>query len=113
MAVYAMPTTGHTNVECETEIFAEVDRMKNELMPVAELEKIKARAKASFIGQLNSNQGLALQLSEYQTRWGDWREMFRELNRINDVTVEDIQQVANKYLIRTNRVVASIETIEG
>ncbi len=113
MLAYAMPTKGHTNAECEEEIFTEVERLKEELLPAEELDKIKARAKASFINQLDSNQGFALQLAGYQTGWGDWREMFRELGRINAVTAEDIQRVANKYLTAQNRVVAMMETADS
>ena len=113
MIAYAMPTKGHTNAECEEEIFAEVEHLKEELIPAEEIDKIKARAKASFINQLDSNQGFALQLAGYQTGWGDWREMFRELGRINAVTAEDIQRVARKYLTEKNRVVAMMETAES
>ncbi|MFQ5499663.1 MAG: M16 family metallopeptidase [Candidatus Zixiibacteriota bacterium] len=113
MAVYTMPTQGHTNEECETEIFAEVEKLQNELIPVEEMDKIKARAKASFIRQLNSNQGFALQLAGFQTHTGNWREMFNELDRINRVTPEEIQRVAKQYLTKKNRVVAAMNTIES
>lgn len=113
VAVFAMASAGHTNPELETEILSEVDRLKNELIPAEEVEKIKARAKASFIRQLNSNNGLAMQLAAYQTRWGNWHEMFRELERINAVTAEDIQRVAQEYLTKKNRVVGMITTLES
>jgi predicted Zn-dependent peptidase len=111
LAVYAMPSSGHTNEECETEIFKEVEKLKNELISEEDLAKIKARAKAQLINRMTSNQGLAFQLAAYQTLWGDWRELFRELDRINAVTAEDIQRVAQKYLTKKNRVVGMINTI--
>ncbi len=110
MAVYAIPSTGHTNDEVGKEIFTKVDEVKGQLIPDEEVAKIKARAKAAFIGQLDSNNGLAMQLAAYQTRWGNWHEMFRELDRINAVTAQDIQRVANKYLTEENRVVAELNT---
>jgi predicted Zn-dependent peptidase len=111
LAVYAMASSGHTNDECETEIFKEIDKLKNELVPKEEMDKIKARAKANLINQLDSNQGLAFQLAGYQTLWGDWRELFKELDRINAVTADDIQRVAQKYLTKKNRVVGMINTV--
>ncbi|MFQ6008241.1 MAG: M16 family metallopeptidase, partial [Candidatus Zixiibacteriota bacterium] len=111
LAVYAMPSSGHTNEECETEIFKEVDKLKNELIPEEEVAKIKSRAKAKLINQLDSNQGLAFQLAAFQMYWGDWRELFKELDRINAVTAEDIQRVAQKYLTKKNRVVGMINTV--
>lgn len=113
VAVFAMSSAGHGNDELETEIFTEVEKMKNELLPSEEVEKIKARAKASFIRQLNSNNGLAMQLASYQNLWGNWREMFRELDRINAVTAEDIQRVAQKYFTKQNRVVGMVTTVES
>ncbi len=112
MAVFAMSSAGHDNSELETEIFKEVKKMRDELVPVEEVEKIKARAKAAFINGISSNNGLGMQLASYQTLWGDWRELFRELDRINAVTPEDIQRVAQKYLTKKNRVVGMVVTTE-
>ncbi len=109
--VYAIPAAGHNNDECEEQVFAEIEKMKNELLPVEEVEKIKARAKASFINGLNSNMGLAMQLATFENKYGDWRELFKQLNRINAVTPEDIQRVAQKYFVKKNRTVAKLNTI--
>ncbi len=111
--VLAIPAAGKTNEECEKEIFAAVEKTQNELLPMEEVEKIRARAKASFIAQLRGNQGLALQLGIFQTYWGDWREMFNELNRINAVTPQDIQRVAKEYLTHKNRVVIMMNTAKS
>ena len=110
--VFAVPSQGHTNDECEKEILDRVEKLKTELMPADELNKIKARAKADFINQLEENSGLASQLTAYQTLWGDWREMFRELDRINAVTSEDVQRVAKQYFTTINRNVAMINTVK-
>ena len=112
IAVYGMASTGHDNAEIEESIFKEVEVMKNELIPQEEVDKIKARAKASFINQITSNNGIAMQLAGYQTLWGDWRELFKELDRINAVTPEEIQRVAQKYLTKKNRVVGMVVTTE-
>jgi len=111
--LYAIPSPKISNYECEKEIFGEVERLKEELIPAEEVEKIKARAKASFTSGLNSNNGLAFQLATYQTTWGDWHEMFRQLDRINSVTPEDIQRVAKEYFTKNNRTVVLMNTIES
>lgn len=113
IAVYAMPAAEHNNEEMETEIFAEVEKLRTELISAEDVEKIKARAKAGFINQLDDNNGIALQLAAYQTQWGNWREMFRELDRINKVTAEDIKRVASEYMTKKNRNVAMIVTEEN
>jgi predicted Zn-dependent peptidase len=113
IAAYALPSPDHNNAECEAEIDAQVEWMKSDLIAAEELEEIAARAKSNFVNGLGSNRGLAMQLAAYQTYWGDWREMFRELDRINAVTPEDIQRVAKEYLTNKNRTVVVIETEES
>jgi len=104
-----VPSAGHSNAECEEAIYAEIEKMKTDLVPEAEMLKIKARAKSDFISGLAVNSGLAGQLASYQNSYGDWREMFRELDRINAVTNQDIQRVANQYFTKKNRTVVKIE----
>jgi predicted Zn-dependent peptidase len=111
--VYAIPAPKVSNAEFEKEILGEVERLKEELIPAEEVEKIKARAKAQFVNGLNSNNGLAFQLATYQTTWGNWREMFRQLDRINNVKPEDIQRVAKEYFTKNNRTVVQMNTIES
>jgi predicted Zn-dependent peptidase len=49
--------------------------------------------------------GLAMQLSYYQQVYGDWRELFNEMDRIQRVTAEDVQRVAREVFRATNRTV--------
>ena len=69
----------------------------------------KTRARATVLRGLANNEGLAQQLAEYQTRYGDWRELFRELDRINKVTKADVRRVANKVFVAGNRTSTRIE----
>lgn len=107
---YAVPASGHSNEENEVAINEEIDRLKKELVSSAELKKAKTRARASLIRQLASNSGLASQLAEYQVLTGDWRNLFRDLDRIEKVTSEDIKRVANEYFKSKNRTVGIIKT---
>lgn len=103
--VYVVPAKGKTNLENEKEVFAAVEHVKNNLLTQKEVDEIKARAKAGFINGLSSNQGMGLQLGEFQQIWGDWRQLFNQLERINAVTPQDIQRVAKEYFTKENRVV--------
>jgi len=113
VAVYGFAAKDVTPTELEELILAEVERLKEVKLTDVEVEQIKARAKDSFIRQLNSRQGLALQLAGAEMIMGDWRELFRQLDHINAVTADDIQRVAKKYFTRKNRTVGYIETSEG
>ncbi len=105
-ALYAVPLPGHTDDEMREAIHKEIDRLKNEDVTDAELEKFKTRAKADKLRGLADNAGLAEQLAYYQTRFGDWREMFREIARIDAVTKADIKRVAQKTFVASNRTAA-------
>ncbi len=59
---------------------------------------------------LADNQGLANSLAEYQTRFGDWRELFLQLDKVDKVTKADIRRVANEVFVSSNRTSAWIET---
>jgi predicted Zn-dependent peptidase len=92
-----------------TAIHKELDKLKTEDVSDAELERFKARARAALLQSLGDNEGLAGQLADYQTRFGDWREMFRELQEIDAVSKADIRRVAQLTFVEGNRTVASIE----
>jgi predicted Zn-dependent peptidase len=110
-AVYAVPLPGHTPDEMRTAIHKELDRLKNEDVTDAELERFKTRARADLLRGLADNEGLAHQLAEYQTRFGDWRELFNQLQKIDAVKKADIRRVANKIFIDSNRTSARIEFV--
>ena len=69
----------------------------------------RARAPTCLRGLAN-NQGLANALAEYQTRYGDWRELFSQLDRVDKVTKADIRRVANQVFVASNRTTAQIDT---
>jgi len=112
-AFYAFPLPGHTTQEVADAIHAEIERLKKEDISDDELKMIKTRTKANLIRSLGDNEGLANQLASYQTRYGDWRELFRSVDRIDKVTKADIRRVANETFNDTNRTVGVIETSTG
>jgi predicted Zn-dependent peptidase len=109
-AFYAFPLPGHTTQEVADAIHAEIERLKKEDITDDELKMIKTRTKASLIRGLGDNQGLAMQLGTYQTRYGDWRELFRSVDHIDQVSKDDIRRVANAIFVDTNRTIGVIET---
>jgi predicted Zn-dependent peptidase len=112
-AFYAFPLPGHTTQEVADAIHAEIERLKKEDISDDELKMIKTRTKANLIRSLGDNEGLATQLATYQTRYGDWRELFRSVDRIDKVTKADIRRIANETFNDTNRTVGVIETTAG
>ena len=110
-AFYAVPLPGHTPDEMRQSIHKELDKLKNEDITDEELARFKTRARADLLRGLADNEGLARQLAEYQTRFGDWRELFRQLDKIDAVTKADVRRVANKIFTDNNRTSARIEFV--
>jgi predicted Zn-dependent peptidase len=108
-AFYAVPMQGHTAAEMGPAIHKQLDLLKTTDVSDAELERFKTRARADLIRSLGDNASLASQLADYQTRFGDWREMFRELQQIDAVSKADIRRVARKTFVDSNRTTARIE----
>jgi predicted Zn-dependent peptidase len=65
------------------------------------------------VRSVRTNGGIASQLAEAQRLYGDWREAFRTLDRIQKVTKADIRRVAGRTFEKTNRTVAMIVTAAG
>jgi predicted Zn-dependent peptidase len=107
--ISAHPLPGHSNDEIAAAIHKELDRLKNEDVTDEELAQFKTRNRADTLRSLADNQELAHQLALYQTRFGDWRQIFRELDQADKVNKADIRRVANKIFIDSNRTSARIE----
>ena len=106
----AVPLPGHTPAEMREAIHKEIEKLKTNDVSDAELAMYKTRARADLLRGLADNQGLANALAEYQTRYGDWRELFRQLDRVDKVSKADIRRVANQIFVASNRTSAEIDT---
>ncbi|WP_373058502.1 M16 family metallopeptidase [Zunongwangia sp. H14] len=80
----------------------EIYRMRNEPVSKTELENAKAKYTGDFVLSLEQPSTLASLALDVETE--DLPEDFYEnyLERINDVTVEDVQRVAKKYFMADN-----------
>lgn len=108
LVFYGAPTPGHTNEEVQSAIRAEIERLKTEPVGEDELRMVKTRAKANLVRSLDSNMGIARQIATYQAQHGDWRELFRTVDKIDKVTSEDILRVSRSTFVAKNRTVAMI-----
>ncbi len=104
----ATPKAPHTTEEAETAIYAELDKLKNELVSDRELQRAQNRYRLNQLGRFASNQWLAFSLSSSFVDRGDWRTVTEDYERLMMVTPEDIQRVANTYFKKSNRTVITL-----
>ncbi len=107
---YGVPARGVSNKTIQDALRAELQKISTVDVSDEELIKFRTRAKAGLVRALGSNLGLAMHLTDYHMLFGDWRELFRYIERLDTVTKSDIRRVASQTFRESNRVVAMIET---
>ncbi|MFH0778934.1 MAG: pitrilysin family protein, partial [Candidatus Eisenbacteria bacterium] len=112
IVIDAQPRHPHTLEEVEKAILGELDKMKTEPVTERELQRVKNQIDANMIRSLGSNIGIAFQVGFGQVFYGDYHALFRNLERVKEVTAEDVRRVANKYLTERNRTVGYRVKIE-
>jgi predicted Zn-dependent peptidase len=109
MTVFGIPVKGVGATQLETSIRAEVARLVEGGVTAEELAGVKQRARANFLRGLDTNGDLAGQLASYQMDTGDWRNLFREVKRLEAVTADDVKRVAAEIFQDQRLTVAMIE----
>src|SRR5210317_28564 len=107
--IEGIPRHPHTVEELESAIYAELDKLKQELVEEEELTKVRNRLLTDQLRQLRSNSGLARLLTSYQSLAGDWRYVANYAVEIDKLSAEDLKQVANRYLTKSNRTVVVLQ----
>jgi len=91
--------------DVEAVVYAEIDRLKKEPIADWELQKAKNTTRRNFINGLQSSLSRAVTVGQYTVYYNEPDLINTRLDKVNAVTKEDVQRVANKYLIDTNRTV--------
>jgi len=91
--------------DVEAIVYAEIDRLKKEPIADWELQKAKNTTRRNFINGLQSSLNRAVTMGQYTVYYNEPNLINTRLEKVSAVTKEDVQRVANKYLIDTNRTV--------
>ncbi len=105
--ISAIPREPNTAGDLEEAIYQELDRFKTEPVTQRELQKAKNWIEKDYLDTLTTRFSLAHSLAHAYLIKGDWRR-FDTRARLNKVTPEDIQRVANKYFTRERRTVVTL-----
>jgi predicted Zn-dependent peptidase len=91
--------------DVEAAIYEEVARLQKEPIADWELQKAKNTTRRNFVSNMQSSLSRAVTLGQYTTYYNDPSLINTRLDKVAAVTKEDVQRVANKYLVDTNRTV--------
>lgn len=102
-----MPASGVDPDDALAAFDAEIQRLLDEA-PVTkeELDGIKTRYRARFWRRIQSNQGIAGQLAMYQAMGGGWRNLFKQVDRVSGIELDEVTDAAKKCFRKKNRTVA-------
>jgi predicted Zn-dependent peptidase len=106
--VFAVMNGGHSPTEGETQVEAELARLKTELVSDADLEKAKNQILRDFILSRQTTQTRAEELGYAALVLKDPELVNTELQRFLSITPQDIQRVARKYFVRENKTLVEV-----
>ncbi len=90
--------------EVETILRENLDNLKNAPITQEEVDRAKANLLKEIDQLTRDSEGFGMAMSEYIGA-GDWRLGFINRDRIENTTIEQVNKVASKYLIPTNRTI--------
>ncbi|MCP4990035.1 MAG: insulinase family protein [Colwellia sp.] len=86
----------------EAALIKTLENISAKPVTTAEVEKAKRTLLKNTKLAFNSSERVAMELSEW-LGMGDWRLVFLNRDRVEQVTAEDVNRVANSYITRNNR----------
>jgi zinc protease len=107
--VYAAYLPDRDQGKVQKALADEIARVRNEAVSAEELDKAKNQAAAGYIFGLQSVDGIAHQLGQYQYVHDDWHEFLNGASRYLAVTAADVGRVAKKYLTDTNLTLVTLQ----
>ncbi|ENV12842.1 hypothetical protein F899_01915 [Acinetobacter sp. CIP 101934] len=101
-SISALPANGISFEDAQKAIQAEVDALKTEDIPKHELERITTRFVSNLIYNQDSIAGQAKMIGNLEVNGLSYRLMDELPKYYENVSMSDIQRVANSYFIREN-----------
>jgi predicted Zn-dependent peptidase len=108
--IYAIAAKGVKEVDLESAIYAEIDKIKKDGITENELQKIKNQKLVEFYAQIETINGKSNNIGTYELFFGDYRKMFDAPAEYSKVSIEDVKRVASQYFNKSNRTVGILKS---
>jgi zinc protease len=105
----ATPAEGKTVSDLEVALKGEIKKLQEELISNDELQRIKAQVLATDIYQKDSGFYQAMEIGTLETAGLGWQKANEYVSKINQVTAEQVREVAKKYLVDDHLTIAYLE----
>ena len=100
-------TDGKTPADLEAGLLAEIEKIKTTEVPAEELQKVKNNFAAGEYRKLSNNHAIMQALLRYDGL-GHWQEINEAGPKLQAVTAADVKRVAETYLTKDNRNIATV-----
>ena len=103
------PSEGKTVADLEAAVRTELDRVKQDGVSEEELARIKSQVIASQVYQRDSMFYQAMQIGEVVTVGFNYDLLDKRIEKLKQVTPQQVQEVARKYLVDDHLTVATLD----
>lgn len=107
----ATPAEGKNVWDLESALKDEIGKLQIKLVDNEELQRIKAQVLAKAVYERDSGFYQAMQLGMLETVGLGWQKVDEYVDKVNQVTAEQVRDVARKYLIEDKLSVAYLEPL--
>lgn len=105
------PSQGHTTAQLKQAFFSEIQRLQNQLVEEKELSRVKAGIIAAKVYSQDSISNQAMEIGSLEAVGLPWQLRDEFIKRIAQVTPQQVQEVARRYLINDNLTVAVLQPL--
>lgn len=109
LVVYAIPRQNISLDNLSDALHDELEKITRSGVTPAELDRAKTRRRADVIRSVKTNLGLAQKLAAADAQPGGWRRIFTNLEKLQQVTAEEVRTAAGTYLTSDNRTTGRLE----
>ncbi len=107
-----IPSKGISNKQLEEALLKQLDAIKTTLVTDEELNRVKAQVISSAVYEQDSMFYQAMKIGIAETVGIGWQQDSQYVQQIQNVTAEQIQQVAQKYMLEKSLTIATLDPIK-
>ncbi len=108
-----IPSKGTTNKQLETALLKQLEDIKKNLITDEELNRVKAQVISSAVYEQDSMFYQAMKIGIAETVGIGWQQENQYVQHIKNITAQQIQQVAQKYMIEKTLTIATLDPIKN
>lgn len=109
LTISGTPSEGRSIDELKKALYNQIEKIKNEPIDKAELDRVKTQVVASNVYERDSIFYQAMLIGMLETVGLDWRMIDEYVDKIQAVTAEQVQAVAKKYMVNDRLTIAELD----